>query len=189
MSVNVTNHAAMRYAERIADKESMADINAYIARNRDKIENDINLMLDHSDFIYHGKVGSKDNGIVDVYLSGTWVLLLDAAKSKVITLYKVDFNVGEDFNKQFIQKILERMDIHKQELEEIKKSAEEERTAYQQIVKDNKDQIAEYRIAIKRLEKVNTDYQEIIDNIDARYLAAEVNVRHDVEDLVMKREF
>ena len=95
MSVNVTNHAAMRYAERIADKESLADINTYVARNRDKIENDINTMLDHSDFLYHGRVGTKDNGVVDVYLSGTWILLLDSAKSKVITLYKVDFNVAK----------------------------------------------------------------------------------------------
>jgi len=189
LSVNITNHAAMRYAERIADKESLADINTYVARNRDKIENDINTMLDHSDFLYHGRVGTKDNGVVDVYLSGTWILLLDSAKSKVITLYKVDFNVGEDFNKQFIQKILERMEIHKKELDEVKKEVAEQRENYLQIIKDNKSQIAEYKNAIRQLENLNTDYQDIVDTMDAKCIASEIAIRHDVEDLVMKREF
>lgn len=189
MDVSVTNHAAMRYSERIADKESLSDINAYIGRNREKIDNDINTMLNHSDFLYHGRVGGKDKGIVDVYLSGTWILLLDSTKSKVITLYKVDFNVGEDFNKQFIQKILERMEMHKKELNEVKKEVAEQRENYLQIIKDNKSQIAEYKDAIRKLENLNSDYQDIVDMMDAKCTATEIAIRHDVEDLVMKREF
>lgn len=187
--MNITNHAAMRYAERIADKESLADINTYVGRNRDKIENDINTMLDHSEYIYHGRVGTKDNSIVNVYLSGTWIILVDAQKSKVITLYKVDFNVGEDFNKQFIQRILERMESHKKQLEEVKKEVSEQRENYLQIIKDNKSQIAEYKDAVRKLENLNADYQDIVDKMDAKCLATEIAIRRDVEDLVMKREF
>ena len=189
MGLVITNHAAMRYAERIADRESLIDINTYVAKNKDKIENDLNTMMEHSQFVYNGKVGNKDNTVVNVYLSGTWVLLVDPMKNKLITLYKVDFNVGEDFNKQFISKILERLQEHKKELENKQNQIANERSAYVDIIKDNNAQIIEYKGIIKRLEKVNVNYQEVIDNLDAQCAAAELAIKRDVEDLVMKREF
>jgi len=185
----ITNHASMRYAERIADKETLLDITAYVANNKEKIENDINKMIGHSKNIYTGRVGTKDNSIVDVYLSGTWVLLVDPNKNRVITLYKIDFGVGEDFNKQFIQKILERMEEHKKSLNEKKQKVSDERNAYVDIIKENEAQIAECKTIIKKLDKVNHDYQDVIDKIDSQCYLAELTVRQDVEDLIMKKEF
>lgn len=189
MEIVVTNHAATRYAERIADRESLIDINTYVAQNKEKIDNDLNTMFEHSQFIYNGKVGGKDNNIVDVYLSGTWVLLIDPARGKLITLYKVDFNVGEDFNKQFVQKIMERLEGHKKILDEKKNQISTERNAYEDIIKGNNEQILEYKAIIKRLEKVNADYQEVVKDLDAQCAAAELAIKRDVEDLVMKKEF
>ena len=184
MAVEISNHAATRYAERIADQESLADINKYIQLHKEKIDADINTMLEHSQLIYSGKVGPKDKGLVNVYLSGTWVLLIDPAKNKVITLYKVDFRVGEEFNKQFVSLVLEKMAAHKQELEVKKQEVADQRNAYLQIIKDNDLQIAEYRTAIKNLEKINNDYKEIIAAMDVEYGMAELAVRQDVETLM-----
>jgi hypothetical protein len=181
--INISNHAAMRYAERIADRDSLVDINIYVQQNLEKIEEDINTMLKHSELIYRGKTG-KDKGITDVYLSGTWVILVDTAKNKVITLYKVDFGVGEDFNKQYIQRVLERMNKHKQELEDKKEQIATQRNDYLTIIKENEIQIAEYRTAIKNLEKINIDYKEIVEDMDAECSHLEFAVRHDVEDLM-----
>ena len=184
MSVEISNHAAMRYAERIADKDELIDINIYVQRNLEKIENDINTMIEHSDFIYRGKIGTKDRNIVDVYLSGTWVILLDSSRSKVITLYKVDFNVGEDFNKQYIQRILERMNGHKKELDIKREEIATQRDNYLEIIKDNEGQINEYKTAIRNLEKLNADYTEIVNTMDSECAYFELAVRHDVEDLI-----
>lgn len=189
MDVGITNHAASRYAERIADRETLIDINTYVARNKEKIETDIKTMLDHSQHIYNGKVGNKDNNVVDVYLSGTWVFLVDPTKSKVITLYKVDFNVGEDFNKQFVQKILNRIEGHKTELATVQSQIQNEKKSYLDIIKGNNEQILEYRSIIKKLERMNADYQDVVDNMDAQCAAAALQIRKDVEDLVMKKEF
>lgn len=186
MSVEISNHAAMRYAERIADREELIDINIYVQQHLEKIEDDINTMLKHAEFIYRGKVGNKDRGSVDVYLSGTWVLMIDPSKNKVITLYKVDFNVGEDFNKQYVQRVLERMEIHKQELEDKKNQIATQRNEYLAIVKENETQIAEYKSAIKNLEKLNSDYKEIVDTMDSECSYFELAVRHDVEDLTRR---
>lgn len=187
--MNVTNHAMTRYAERIAGRDALIDINIYASQNKDKIVEDINKMCEHSEFIYSGRVGNRDNNAVNVYLSGTWVILTDLNNSKVITLYKVDFNVGEEFNKQFINKILEKLTHDKEILENKKAEVAEEKAAYEQIIKDNKETINEYRGIIKMLERSNDDYADVIKGIESQYAAAELAVKRDVEDLVMRKEF
>lgn len=187
--MSITKHAMSRYAERIAGRDELIDINIYVAQNEEKIIEDINKMCEHSDFIYSGKVGNRDNNAVNVYLSGTWVILTDLNNSKVITLYKVEFNVGEEFNKQFISRIIEKLDADKKVLEEQRGKIQEEKEAYERIVKDNEDQINEYRGIIKMLERNNADYKSVIEDLDSRCVAAELAVKKDIETLVMKREF
>jgi len=186
MSLEITNHAATRYAERIADQESLADINKYVQIHRDKIETDINTMIEHSELIYTGRVGNKEKYPVNVHLSGTWIILLDISKSKVITLYKIDFHVGEEFNKKYIELMRDKMDKHKADLEKKKQEITEQRNTYLQIVKENEMQIAEFRASIRNLEKLNEDYKEIIDTMDAECGLADLAVRQDVEALMRK---
>lgn len=185
----ITKHAMTRYAERIAGRDELIDINIYIARNEEKITEDINKMYERSEFIYSGRVGNKDNHPVNVYLSGTWVILTDTINTKVITLYKVEFNVGEEFNKQFISKILEKLEADRKILEEQRNQIKDEKEAYENIVADNENMINEYRGIIKMLEKNNQDYKSVIEEMDCRCAAAELAVKRDIESLVMKREF
>lgn len=187
--MNVSNHAMTRYAERIAGRDEKIDINIYVQQNREKIVDDVNKMCNHSEFIYSGRFGNKDNTAVNVYLSGTWVILTDLNNTKVITLYKVEFNVGEDFNKQFISKILEKLAKDKEILENQKAKIANEKAAYEQIIADNNETIKEYRGIIKMLERSNADYTDVIANINAECLAAEMAVKRDVENLAMRKEF
>ena len=175
----ITKHAMTRYAERIAGRDELIDINIYIAQNEDKIIDDINKMCEHSELIYTGKVGNRDNNPVNVYLSGTWIILTDLTE-----LY-----VGEEFNKQFIQKNLDKLAEDKKILEAKRAEIAEEKSAYLEIIKSNEDLINEYRGTIKMLERNNTDYKDAIESMDARCSKAELAVKRDIEALVMRREF
>jgi len=185
----ITDHAMKRYAKRIAKREEAIDVNIYVLQYKEKIEEDINKMLEHSQHLYTGKVGQKDNNPVNVYLSGTWVILSDISNKVVITIYKIDFNLGEDFNKQFVEGILARMRENKEALAEQKQRVEEEKKSYQEIINGNTALINEYKTSIKELEKLNADYNEVIKDIDSKCRSAEIAVKRDVEDLVMRREF
>lgn len=145
-------------------------------------------MLDRAELIYKGRVGSKDKNSVDVYLSGTWIILADASKNKVITLYKVDFNVGEDFNKQYIQRMLKKLEVHKNELKKKKDQIATQRSDYLKIIQENESQMNEFRASIRNLEKLNADYKEIIDTMDAECSFFEQAVRQDIEDLMGSTE-
>ena len=188
-SLTITKHATERYAERIMNKDSPLEINKFISMNPDKINADIKNMLEHSELIYSGKVGAKDNSPVNVYLSGTWVLLLDNNNEKVITIYKIDFKVGEDFNKEFVNRIISRVREHHESLETKKKELDERKAQYEDIIKQNTASINEYKGIIKRLEQTNADYQSVISDIYLEYNQEELKLKQDIENLVLRKEF
>lgn len=188
-SLIITSHAIRRYTERIMGKSSELEINKFIATNEEKIKSDIRNMMDHAEFLYYGKVGGKDNTPVNVFLSGTWVLLLDAQKEVVITLYKINFNVGEEFNKEFVGRVKTKIKEDQEKLSHIKEETAKRKTDYESIIAENKQTINEYKSIIKKLEKTNEDYQEIVNEINLEYTMAELDLRHDVETLVLKKEF
>lgn len=185
----ITSHAIRRYTERIMGKSSELEINKFIATNEEKIKSDIRNMMDHAEFLYYGKVGGKDNTPVNVFLSGTWVLLLDVQKEVVITLYKINFNVGEEFNKEFVGRVKTKIKEDQEKLSHIKEETAKRKTDYESIIAENKQTINEYKSIIKKLEKTNEDYQEIVNEINLEYTMAELDLRHDVETLVLKKEF
>lgn len=170
-------------------KTSELEINKFIATNEEKIKSDIRNMMDHAEFLYYGKVGGKDNTPVNVFLSGTWVLLLDVQKEVVITLYKINFNVGEEFNKEFVGRVKTKIKEDQEKLSHIKEETAKRKTDYESIIAENKQTINEYKSIIKKLEKTNEDYQEIVNEINLEYTMAELDLRHDVETLVLKKEF
>ena len=188
-SLIITSHAIRRYTERIMGKSSELEINKFIATNEEKIKSDIRNMMDHAEFLYYGKVGGKDNTPVNVFLSGTWVLLLDVQKEVVITLYKINFNVGEEFNKEFVGRVKVKIKEDQEKLSHIKEETAKRKTDYESIIAENKQTINEYKSIIKKLEKTNEDYQEIVNEINLEYTMAELDLRHDVETLVLKKEF
>ena len=127
--LSITNHAMERYAKRIANRETTIDVNTYVQLNKDKITEDINTMIHFGNRIYTGRVGQREERPVNVYLSGTWVILTDILDKTVITVYKVNLGLDEEFNKTFINGILKRMEEHKAELAEAQKQTEEAATA------------------------------------------------------------
>lgn len=186
----ITSHAIRRYTERIMGKSSELEINKFIATNEEKIKSDIQNMMNHAEFLYYGKVGGrKDNTLVNVFLSGTWVLLLDAQKEVVITLYKINFNVGEEFNKEFVARVKAKIKEDQEKLSHIKEETAKRKTDYENIIAENKQTINEYKSIIKKLEKTNEDYQEIVNEINLEYTLSELDLKHDVETLMLKKEF
>ena len=103
----ITTHALERYCERIMDKDKK-DIPVYVTQNKDKIEAWITKLYENSEYVCSGKI--KDNNISHYHINNDgWVLVLDIGRDKIVTLYKIDLDVGSEFNKEYIGKIKERL--------------------------------------------------------------------------------
>ena len=84
---------------------------------------------------------------------------------------------------------MKRMEEDKVALAEVKQQVDGEKKAYQEIIADNNAQINELKATINEIEKLSADYQETINDINAKYKVAELAVKKDVENLIMRMEF
>lgn len=188
---NVSRHAMERYVERIMGKEELGDINRFIITNEDKIKVDINKLIYYGELIFTGRQSQKDGkgNVVDVYLKDCWVVLLDNRSRNVITLFKVDLGLDDDFNKTYVSKMMEKLNASKQNLLEIQQKVKEEADTYKELITDAEIQIRDFRSMIKNLEELCTGYRLIIDNNCVKITQATQEVTEVLNTLIGKKTF
>ena len=187
----ISKHAQERYAERIMGKETNYDINRFILTNEDKIKTDINKLILYGELIYTGKQVGKDNkgGLVDVYLKDCWIVLADGRTKHVITLYKIDLGLDDEFNRTYISKMMEKLNVNKEVLENVQQQVQEESKTYRNLIEEAETQIKEYRTMIKNLEDMSTGYKTIIDTNHVKVAQANKDVVDVLNTLIGKKEF
>jgi hypothetical protein len=187
---NISAHAKTRYAERIMGKED-TDVTRFVVLNEEKIKTDINKLINYGQLIYTGKQTQRDgkSNVVNVYLNGCWIVLVDSRIRNVITLFKVDLGLDDEFNKTYISKMLEKLNAHKEILESVQQQVEAESNTYREMINEAEAQIKEYRSMIKNLEELCAGYKTIIDNNSVRVAQANKNVAEIINTFIGKKEF
>lgn len=188
--IEISEHAKQRYAERIMDKTDKMSATTFIVAHEEKIQADIEKMIEYGNLIYTGiSTNQYSKEIVDVYLKDTWVIIVDNKKQKVITLYTIDLGVGKEFNEQYITLLLQQLDGAKQKYNEIEKSIARSNDEMEILIKDNEEIIANYKKTIKSLEEQNESYKSMITNSKATLLIEEDNIRSVLAKLIGKKVF
>lgn len=186
----ISRHAQERYAERIMGKDTKYDVNWFIVNNEDKIKTDINKMITYGQLIYTGKSQKSGKGkLVDVYLKDLWIVLVDEQSNNVVTLYKVDLGLGDEFNKTYTAKMIDRLNEDKANLEDVKLQVQTETDMYNELIEESTAQINEYKAMIKNLEELCSGYQMVIDNNSVKVAQANRKVADTINTFVNKTEF
>lgn len=186
----ISKHAMERYAERIMDREHKADIARYVIENANKIQDDINKMIDYGEEIYSGKQlrdGKKVN--ITVFVKDCWIVLCDKAKNIVITLYKVDLGLDDEFSKIYVSRMVEKLNAAKKNLDEVMEEIRNENGDYNDLIKQNEELINDYRSKIKQLQELNEAYMEVSSKNMVKYDLAEEKVLETINKLIGKKEF
>lgn len=186
----ISKHAKERYAERIMGIDNVSDINRYVIENEEKITNDINKMIEYGENIFCGKQKREGKtSDISVFVKDLWVVLADTNKKHVITLYKVDLGLDDDFNKEYVRKMLDKLNIEKKSRDELNERLSSESDRYIEMINENISQINEYKAYIKNLEELNLSYKSIVQNNSVHKNIADKNVIKVVNDLIGKKEF
>lgn len=187
---SVSKHAAERYAERVMDKEGIS-INAAVTLYREKINTDINKLIKYGEFVYSGNQTQKDGktNLVDVFIKDCWVVIADSKQKNVITLYKIDFGLDDEFNKMYVEKMLEKLNVQKEELKKVQEETHQETEMYRGLITETVAQIREYRSMIKNLEELEASYKTIIENNHVKVTQANRNVAEIINTMINKKEF
>ena len=191
ITYSISKHCEERYTQRLLNKEDNNEIQRFIIENREKIQTDINKMIQFGDKIFTGKQSQKDGKgkVIDVYLKNSWVVLVDSQSEVVVTIYKVDLGCGDEFNQQYVDKMIEKLNESKRNLEDVQLQTHQESNMYRNLIDDSAAQINEYKAMIKHLEELCKAYQDIIDNNVVKVAQANREVAEIVNTLVNKREF
>lgn len=151
----ISKHCQERYVERVVGKYDKLEINTYIAKHEDKIRTDIGKMLTYGDKIYKGKAlgglarNKEENTII---LSGSWVIIYSEPKDLVVTMYKIDLGLGEEFNKEYVQKVLARVKKVEERLQKVGQVNDEERRDLENEIAQYDDRIEQYSSLIKDMQ-------------------------------------
>ena len=187
----ISQHAKQRYAERIMGKDDELDVNRFITLNETKIKTDINKLIYYGEKIYSGKPSHNErkSSVLDVYLKDTWVILVEEATETVVTLFKIDLGLDDEFNKSYITRMLEKLNIAKNVLDETQVNIEEESKVYRTLITEAETQIKEYKTMIKNLEDLVTGYKLIISNNSVKVSQAKKVVADVINTMINKKEF
>jgi hypothetical protein len=143
-------------------------------------ENDVQKWLE----LIQGK-----GNVVDVFLKDCWIVIADSKTKNCITLYKIDLGCGDEFNHQYISKMMEKLNTNKDELIAAKIEVETESAMYRDMIADATSQIFEYKSMIKNLESLCDGYQAIIDNNIVKVSQANRVVAETINTMIGKKEF
>ena len=189
-NIKISNHCAERYAERLMDKDTKSDIAVFIAQHKQKIKEDIFKMIEYGTLLYSGKSISEFNKQpVDIFLNGTWVIIVDIAKCNVVTLYSIDLGLGNEFNQEYINKLMQKLNVAKEEYETICTGIATQTNTYETIIKENLEQINEYKQIVNTLEKQNQAYTDVIESLEVDRIVAEKDVRDIIATMIGKKVY
>ena len=188
-NITISQHAKERYAERIMSREDKCGVHIFIANHEDKIAKDITKMIEYGEKIYSGKSLKDKNKNCDIYLCDLWVIIVDIDTNVVVTLFKVDLGIGDEFSKTYVENVLKTLSSKKEEFETFKTNETNNIRDAQVDLEMNRDKIDELKRQIKRLEETNAFLNDLIRESNARIADKEFEVRHVVELLTANKSF
>lgn len=190
MEYILSNHVKERYAERIMGRDNKMDIQSFISTHEDKIREDINKMIEYGEVIYEGiQVRSKDTRPCKYILRNDWLIVINSQDKKIITLYKIDIGAGDEFNKVYINTMLNRLEDAKKKSAEKIDIIKQTESCYRQSIEDNNNKINEYKSLIKSLERQNDSLNELLEEEKNDLIIAEEEVRDIISIMTTGTKF
>lgn len=114
-NIEFTEHVLERYVERTMDK-SGNEIKQFLAQNEEQVKQQILKLYQYSEPFWYGKNKEHNYTYFRINKNG-WLIVIDKNKTKLITLYKIDLGLGEEFNKQYISQMIQFVENANQEIE------------------------------------------------------------------------
>jgi hypothetical protein len=121
--MELTNHAYERYCERFLNI-SESNIKNYLEENKESIRNSFIELFNKSIFLFKGAY--CENNIVNYYVVDNFIIVVNESNEAIITLYKINFGLGEDINKIVTNELIKKINILKEKEQEETKNKEKE---------------------------------------------------------------
>lgn len=184
--MNITEHAYKRYVQRTMDYNEDKDIMKYLSENKSTVEERINKLFDSSNLIYEGQF--REHSTAEIYMNKHgWIFCVDKKKQRIITLYKIDLGLDEEFNRLYIDRMQEQLDTLNLALYNAK---EECRSKKEILLAEKNELLAQRKLLNQQVELVNQHIQVIDHQIkfeEDRTQFAEYELHKKMETFICKK--
>ena len=187
MEYTLTQHAKERYVERVKGITHPGAVRDYIEKHSDEIKHGLEDMLSKSELLYQGLDLSSNPR--EVYLTDFWLILIDTKRNCIVTLYKVDFGVGEDFDREFIKRYRVKLRNAIERMETTEAEVQAETQKIRECISGNNAELKKLNALCSQLQEQNTAYNTLITNLDAKNGLAQHEVKTILKELLGKRVF
>lgn len=189
MDINISNHIRERYAERVMGKDE--SIQTYVATHTEQIDEFIKKLVEYGTVIFEG-TQNNDKGKktpIKVYRSNLWLLLVATDNNTAVTLFKVDLGVGEEFDEQYLEKMIGKLrlaeEVRDEKLEAVELEIMEKIDENRSIQND----IDDYRKRIKSLEALKSANDTLIAELNTTVKKYNDDVNDTINTLLHKKVF
>lgn len=170
--IEFTEHVLERYVERTMNKTGN-EIKQFLAQNEEQVKQQILKLYQYSEPFWYGKNKEHNYSYFRINKNG-WLIVIDKNKTKLITLYKIDLGLGENFNKQYISEMIQFVEKANIEIENAKSKYN--------------DEVTENNNVIDELKQQNKLLQSQIDNNQATIKILESQKDVALQDITIKEQ-
>lgn len=171
-NIEFTEHVLERYVERTMNKTGN-EIKQFLAQNEEQVKQQILKLYQYSEPFWYGKNKEHNYSYFRINKNG-WLIVIDKNKTKLITLYKIDLGLGENFNKQYISEMMQFVEKENTEIENAKSKYN--------------DEVIENNNVINELKQQNKLLQSQIDNNQATIKILESQKDVALQDITIKEQ-
>lgn len=186
--LSISEHARQRYAERIMKREDKVSVSAFVALHQEKIQKDLNKMVEYGEKVYSGKTMKDASRETEVYVKDFWILLVDKKKQSIITLYRVDLG-DDELDRLYMERCLSRIREAKGASELEKSVADTKIRELKELISDNETLISITQEKLKDLKDRNETMNAQIRDLKRGAEEADLSVMEAVAKLLNRPVF
>lgn len=186
--IQFTKHVLERYVERTKGYTDQLEIKQYLVTHEEVVKERIMKLFESSDLMYTGKLREFNSAEIYINKNG-WVFPLDKKNNKLITVYKVDLHLGEEFNSEYTSRMMTAILAIKNEFESMQFDIMEQTEEIKKSNEELKTKIALHKNIIRTLEEEQKNNNDRITINNKKLGDKENELQMKLEDFICKKIF
>lgn len=192
-NVHISRHCLKRYVERVlkldteAIRECVVDIDSeasneeyldkYVQNNWDELVKAVIALLKGGVEVYRGKPlgGTRKNAHTDednlestIVINGTYAVIYNRLKSLIVTILSIDLGLGEEFNKQYADCVVSRINSIDSEVKELSERIVAEKISITPSITRVDSEISKYLGLIEDLKAQKSEMVQNLENMKSK---------------------
>lgn len=179
---NISKHAQKRYCERVNGYMDETSVNRFISLHSTEMRERINKLISYGEEVFEGDLRRYKN--TTIVRNGNWIIVVSKKDNVVVTLWEKDLGLGKDFNKDYVSKMVGKIQQKNNEKKKIFESNTKEIERIDSTISDNNLKIVELELYLSGLKVANESLFALKENMNINTKGIDMDISDCVDQLL-----